>query len=200
MESPPLSSKILALSSLILVVLSAIILYLWQQGEMMDFLAGLFSLEKIVQDVGYGVIGSIVLLLILLGFIALRKTNLPNTKGVNDLVHLLQSSSSSLYVISIVAVIGEELFFRGVLLLLLSGFMPSWLAVVLISLVFIALHYKGQYEGQPYLLIYLFIMSLLTGFLTIEQGTLWSALIIHCVSNLASSICIRKNIIKIEQA
>jgi len=200
MESPPLSNKILALSSLILVILSVIVLYLWQQGEMIDLLAGLFSLEKIVQDVGYGVIGSIVLLLILIGLIALRKTNLPNTKGVNDLIHLLQSSRSSLYVISIVAVIGEELFFRGVLLLLLAGLMPSWLAVVLISIVFVALHYKGQYEGQPYLLIYLFIMSLLIGFLTIEQGTLWSALIIHCASNLASSICIRKNIIKVEQA
>ncbi|MEK4248666.1 CPBP family intramembrane glutamic endopeptidase [Paenibacillus sp. FSL W7-1287] len=195
-----ISNKILSLTGLVTIFISGIILFIWKRADTLHFLQQLFTVEYIGTDLVLGLIGSLVLLILLGALIVTKKAHLPNTNGVNDLVNILHTSKSSIYTISILTVAGEELLFRGVLLLMLTAFLPGWLSVLLITIVFTAMHYKNQYEGQPYLLGYLCIMSLITGFITVEQQTLWSALMIHAVSNFVTSILIKRNIIKVEAA
>lgn len=193
----PISNKLIALGSLIYLVISGLILYFWKRTATIDYLQQLFSLENIARDIWLSLLGSFVLLLFLGVLIAMKKVDLPSTKGVQDMVALFQGHRSNVYVASTVTVFGEELLFRGILLLMLGTFMPAWVALLLISLLFVAMHYKDQYEGQPYLLIYLFAMSSLAGFITVEQHTLWGALIVHALSNLVAGLLIRHNVIKI---
>lgn len=194
--NPPLTSKMIFLASVLFIAISFIVLYFWKGDNTIDFISSLFSLEHIVQDVVFGISCGLFLLICLTVLILLKKADLPNTKGSNDMKNIVKQSNSAIFSISTFTVIGEELFFRGVLLLLFTTFMPVWLAIVITSVIFIGLHYKGQYEGQPYIITYLFVMSLLTGIVTTIQYTLWAALIIHCICNVASCVVIRKEIIR----
>ncbi|MFC5704179.1 CPBP family intramembrane glutamic endopeptidase [Cohnella faecalis] len=185
-------------SSIFLIVFSMLIIYFWKGIHTGNYLLQLFSLKFLFKDMMIGLIGSIPLLLLLVFLIVVGKANLPETKGSVDLVCFLRQKRMNLLTVSIVTVLGEELLFRGVLLIWINSIFPSLLSNITISLLFTALHYKDQYKGQPYLLLYLFVMSLLTGIVTLEQQTLWSAFTIHAVSNFVTSALIRTKVIRLQ--
>ncbi|CAH1208925.1 hypothetical protein PAECIP111893_02936 [Paenibacillus plantiphilus] len=197
--NPPMSmNKAVIYSSIILIVVSMVMIYFWKGMNTVNYLLQLFSLKFLFKDMMIGLIGSIPLLLLLVVLIVFGKANLPETKGSVDLVSFSRQKRMNLLTISVITVLGEELLFRGVFLIWMNSILPSLLSNIIISLLFTALHYWDQYEGQPYLLVYLFVMSLLTGIITLEQQTLWSALTIHAVSNFVASALIRTKVIRLQ--
>jgi membrane protease YdiL (CAAX protease family) len=94
------------------------------------------------------------------------------TSGIVDLL-------LNILLIGIVAAVGEELFFRGVLLNVLHGWTKNLHAAVWISaFVFSFIHY------QFYGFLPRFLLGALLGYLFIWNGSLWMPIIAHFVNNV----------------
>lgn len=91
-------------------------------------------------------------------------------------------SPLGLLIISVFPGICEELLFRGAVLGLLRRGLPDWAALVLQAAGFAALHVLAVR------LPYTFAMGLLLGLLVLRTGSLWPAIVVHTVHNLATSL------------
>jgi len=94
-----------------------------------------------------------------------------------------------------VAVIVEEIIFRGYLINAFLGYGKS-LAVLISSILFVLIHYPGWYmlEMQPTLLNWVtasgsvFILGIILGLLFLKFRSLWICIIIHSANNLVAAI------------
>lgn len=77
----------------------------------------------------------------------------------------------------LVAPICEEIFFRGFLLMGLARAMPSWLAIILASLIFAAAH------ASPGSFVLLFVLAIFLGIIRIATGSLWPGIVLHMLNN-----------------
>lgn len=85
--------------------------------------------------------------------------------------------------------LSEELLFRGAL--------QAWLGFVPAALLFTAVHVA--YYKKPFLLVYVFFMGLLLGFLYLLSGSLWVCTLAHMFVNCLSAWFIQTGRIKYER-
>lgn len=79
----------------------------------------------------------------------------------------------------VIAPIFEELFYRGVVLSLLKGYGKN-AAIIISALLFAFAHGSITVFGSP------LILGIVTAYITLNCGSIWSAMIIHFVNNLLS--------------
>ncbi len=84
----------------------------------------------------------------------------------------------------LVAPICEEIFFRGFLLMGLRNNMPTWLAILLTSLVFAFAHLS------PGSFVLLFILAIFLGILRVTTNSLWPGIILHALNNALGFIVV----------
>jgi len=77
----------------------------------------------------------------------------------------------------IVAPVAEEIIFRGYLYGKLKKFVPIWVAIVVTSLIFGAIH------GAWNLAIDTFALSLILCLMREFTGNIWSSILLHMVKN-----------------
>ena len=77
----------------------------------------------------------------------------------------------------VVAPFVEEIFFRGYLYSQLKKYIPTWVAIIIVSVLFGAAH------GQLNIGIMTFIMSIFLCLLRDLTGSLWPAIIMHMIRN-----------------
>ncbi|UCE02060.1 MAG: CPBP family intramembrane metalloprotease [Candidatus Latescibacterota bacterium] len=82
----------------------------------------------------------------------------------------------------ILAPLGEEVVFRVLLLGVLRRHMPPLLAVVLVALLFAAVHF------QPWALLPIFILGIVLGLIVLRTGSLLAAWIAHALFNLVAYV------------
>jgi len=85
---------------------------------------------------------------------------------------------------AIVAPIAEECFFRGLLQTFLANVVPNrWVAIVLTSIIFGAIHFP-----QPYAISALIFLAVLIGYAYERTGSVFVAIVIHALFNLKTLI------------
>jgi membrane protease YdiL (CAAX protease family) len=116
-------------------------------------------------------------------YIATKFPNSPLT-GPTNLDQLTQEVhqmplvvGATLLAAVLVAPICEEIFFRGFLLMGLRNSMPTWLAILLTSLVFAVAHLS------PGSFVLLFILAIILGILRVTTNSLWPGIILHALNN-----------------
>ncbi len=117
-----------------------------------------------------------------------RMVPVPDLVAV-EMARLLYAADTAAWIWVVLMVVvaiplGEELFFRG---LLLRGFLLRYgerQALILTSLLFAIVHLN------PWGLPSIFLMGLLLGWLVLRTGSIWSAWLVHAVYNLASVLAL----------
>ena len=109
-----------------------------------------------------------------------------DTRGLQMFSRIFASASPAAFAAMTVAVvigpgIGEELFFRGLVLRSFRVDMPAWLAVIFSSFLFGLLHMNAM-QGTGAGMIGLFL-----GFLVLRTGSVWPSVAAHGVNNLVSA-------------
>ncbi|MBO6515333.1 MAG: CPBP family intramembrane metalloprotease [Bacteroidia bacterium] len=90
--------------------------------------------------------------------------------GTNFIVNIL--------IMSILPAIGEEIFFRGILLRVLTNWTKNvHLGILVTSVVFALLHF------QPYKFIPMVVMAVIFGYIYYRTGSLWVPIILHALNN-----------------
>jgi membrane protease YdiL (CAAX protease family) len=82
----------------------------------------------------------------------------------------------------ILAPLGEEVVFRVLLLGVMRRHMPALLAIVLVALLFAAVHF------QPWALLPIFILGIVLGLIALSTGSLLAAWIGHALFNLVAYV------------
>ncbi len=88
-------------------------------------------------------------------------------------------------IISVGPGLGEEMFFRGIILRSFRITMPAWGAVVLSSLLFAVLH-MNMLQGVGVMLIGLYL-----GFVALSTGSVWPGVAAHTLNNLLCALFAR---------
>ncbi|MCX7697797.1 MAG: CPBP family intramembrane metalloprotease [Bacteroidales bacterium] len=83
----------------------------------------------------------------------------------------------SFLLIAVLPALSEEIFFRGTLQTWLMRFTKSWVAIVLVAIVFSAFHFDF-YGFLPR-----FVLGLLLGYIYYKTGSLWSTMFFHFLNN-----------------
>jgi hypothetical protein len=108
----------------------------------------------------------------------------------NDLLRILRSSRLALYTVAILAVFSapfvEELIYRGVLYSALQRTAGSWPAVIIVTILFAAVHVP-QYWGSPATIILLTLLSLILTLVRAKTGNLLPCVILHTLFNAIQS-------------
>lgn len=77
----------------------------------------------------------------------------------------------------IIAPVAEEILFRGYLLGKLRKFAPTWIAIVVSSLLFGLVHFN------PSVSVDTFVLGLVLAWMTVKTKSLWPAILIHMIKN-----------------
>lgn len=77
----------------------------------------------------------------------------------------------------IIAPVAEEVLFRGYLLGKLRKFAPTWIAIIVSSLLFGIVHFN------PSVSIDTFVLGLALAWMTVKMKSLWPAIFIHMIKN-----------------
>ena len=108
----------------------------------------------------------------------------------NDLLRILRSSRLALYTVAFLAVFSapfvEELIYRGVLYSALQRAAGSPLAIIIVTLLFAAVHVP-QYWGSPTTIILLTLLSLILTLVRAKTGNLLPCVILHTLFNAIQS-------------
>jgi membrane protease YdiL (CAAX protease family) len=108
----------------------------------------------------------------------LKITAPTNLDQLSQQIHQMPLTIQATLLASVlVAPICEEIFFRGYLLMGLARAMPSWLAIVLTSLIFAAAH------ASPGSFVLLFVLAIFLGILRVSTGSLWPGIALHMLNN-----------------
>lgn len=123
------------------------------------------------------------------GIVCLILLNLPGSWEVALFSHeqLAALLSAAVCVIGLGAGIVEEAIFRGVFLTVLERLVGHWVAVLLPSVLFAALHLIGRPMDLPsflQLMIAGSLVGILFSLVTLENNSIWSAALMHGVWNL----------------
>ncbi|WP_156920529.1 CPBP family intramembrane glutamic endopeptidase [Thermicanus aegyptius] len=169
-------------------------LLLWKGKEFFSVLFALFSLQHFPMDFLLGV-GSALLFLSLLYFLhKLHAVDLPENRYTR-LLRYLVSKPFGPFLLSFTSSISEELLFRGFFLPFLATFIGSWLSLLIIALLFMALHVP-QYGKKAIIHLFIFFVGIMLGLLFFRRETLWAPIFAHFFYNLASSFWMRKLFMK----
>ena len=112
------------------------------------------------------------------------------THGLDHFNRLFAEASPVVFIFLTLTVslgpgMGEELFFRGLVLRSFGTSMPGYAAIVLSSVMFGLIHFDAlQSPGAGLIGLYL-------GFLVLRTGSLWPAIVAHAVNNLICALFAR---------
>ncbi|MBE3553988.1 MAG: CPBP family intramembrane metalloprotease [Thermicanus sp.] len=165
-------------------------LLLWKKKEFFSALYVLFSFQHFSMDFLLGV-GSALLFLSLLYFLhKLHVVDLPENRYTRLLLYLV-SKPFGPFLLSFTSSISEELLFRGFSLPFLATFIGPWLSLLIIALLFMALHIP-QYGKRAIIHLFIFFVGTMLGLLFFWRETLWAPIFAHFFYNLVSSFWMRK--------
>lgn len=92
----------------------------------------------------------------------------------------------------LMAGIAEEIVFRGLILQEINKKMAFWKANIITALLFLVIHYPVWIYNEIFFHfgthVYIFILSLLFGFVYKKTGSLWSVIIFHALHNFFVTI------------
>ncbi|SDI56387.1 CPBP family intramembrane glutamic endopeptidase [Natribacillus halophilus] len=174
-----------------MVLAGLILCVIFRWGEVIPFIAGLFSLESFGIDVVIGLASGALMALIVTVIMKVSKMELPEnelTQMLKRIIHM----RGGIVTIALGAGFAEEFFFRGVLMGLVIDHWNTTLVLVLNALVFAALHIP-QYKGKILMHAIVFIMGLWLGALFLLSHTLWAPVAAHALYNAILGWHLRAN-------
>ncbi|SFM06982.1 CPBP family intramembrane glutamic endopeptidase [Salibacterium qingdaonense] len=167
---------------------SAVILILIFNGP--EYLWNLWSLDNAVLETAAGAGAGIVFAVVVIGLYHVSVIKLPDNLYIR-LIEQLAAKKYGLFTIAVGAGISEEILFRGALLGITAGYTGETAALLLVSLLFMALHIP-QYKGNVLIHIIVFMMGAVLGVLFLRTGALWAPIAAHAVYNAALTWLMRK--------
>jgi membrane protease YdiL (CAAX protease family) len=178
------------LGTIVYFILGIVIIYLWKQSQFYSYLIEIFSFHQFKRDLFYGIVLAVILQVYVFFLIKIKKAYFPNTVDSNLLVTLCKQSKKNSLIIAVAPGICEEILFRAALLGVLISLLGELIGGIVVTILFTAFHYR-QYKGQPYLILFIMLLSIFTNYLFIILGTIWGPIVVHILSNLASTLWIR---------
>ncbi|SFP75152.1 CPBP family intramembrane glutamic endopeptidase [Salibacterium halotolerans] len=158
---------------------AAALLMLLFQGP--EYMRNLWSLDHVLQEAAAGAGAGIVFAAVVLGLYAVSAIKLPDNVYIR-LIERLAAKKYGLFTIAVGAGVSEEFLFRGALLGMTAGFTGETPALLLISLLFMALHIP-QYKGSILIHVIVFMMGVVLGLLFLRTEALWAPVAAHAVYN-----------------
>lgn len=158
------------------------LLKLWSARTSFRALLG-FTREMQWRDILYAGLGFVVYLALGVGVILLVAALVPgfNPSQVQNtgFTKVLSPNNAILVFLSlvIIAPIAEEIIFRGYLFGTLRRIVPLWVAALVTSLVFAAIHLQWNVGVD------VFVMSMVSCFLRYKTGSLWASILLHMAKN-----------------
>ena len=154
----------------------------------------LFLFQEPIKLIGSTI--SVSLGLLLFGILI---TFLTPSKYIDETNKSYQNQSfSQLFSFLFVGALFEELLFRGIIQNILLTFLNnSWLAIIVTTLLFLALHV--QYFKKPIMLLNIIVPSLAFGWVYFTTGNLLAPFIAHFILNLGMTLLFKYNLIKMRE-
>ncbi len=92
----------------------------------------------------------------------------------------------------------EELFFRGIILNVLTIFIDNkWIAIIITTLLFVSLHV--QYFKKPVMLLNIMVPGLVFGWIYIETSNILAPFIIHFILNIGMTLLFKYNLLRLKE-
>lgn len=136
--------------------------------------------ELALRDVGYGVLGFVILAISLTCTLAVD-TGFHDAVAyiVDSIAHYTPQQRALFVLMGVIAAIPEETIFRGILQPTLQKMLGRWGGIVLTAAIFSLYHV--QYQLALPLLVSHFVTGLVLGLLRERTGTLWAPAIAHAL-------------------
>lgn len=125
--------------------------------------------------IGYLILTSIIMSIAMFALPFIDYTQVQET-GFSQLNNQLEYALAFLSLV-VVAPVAEEVLFRGYLLGRLRRHAPTWVAIILTSLIFGAVHLQWNVGLD------VFALSIVLSLLRIYSGSLWPAILLHMLKN-----------------
>ncbi|MFC5712608.1 CPBP family intramembrane glutamic endopeptidase [Thalassorhabdus alkalitolerans] len=180
----------------IFIFIGFMILIFGMGDERWFYLLSLFGVENIFFELIAGIAGGGIFAGLTWLVYKFSRASFPKNEQTTLILQLM-NKRFGIATIAWGAGVSEEFLFRGVLLgLLWIHFNEIW-ALLISSLVFMALHIP-QYKGSLVMHTIVLMMGLFLGWLFIQTGTLWAPIMAHAVYNGVISYAIKYRILPIE--
>ncbi|MFD2705138.1 CPBP family intramembrane glutamic endopeptidase [Salibacterium lacus] len=167
---------------------AAVILILLFYGP--EYFWNLWSLDNAVQETAAGAGAGILFAGVVTGLYRVSAIKLPDNLYIR-LIERLAAKKYGLFTIAVGAGVSEEMLFRGAFLGIAAGYTGETAALLLVSLLFMALHIP-QYKGNMLIHVIVFMMGAVLGLLFLRTGALWAPIAAHAVYNAALTWLMRK--------
>jgi uncharacterized protein len=169
-------------------------IFIWKRTSALDFIRDSFHLSNIEMNLVISGGLGITMAIIAVALVKVTGTKLPkeNNQSLKDLM----MKSQGAIIVGILPGIFEEILFRGFLQLFIQSYSNATWAVILTTIVFWAIHLP-QYKSKIILNFNVIMLSVVTGILFVQTGTLWSAILAHVVYNYLVTLAIQKKLIQV---
>lgn len=150
----------------------------------------LFSVTRVLPSYGFNtdgirkqlIVGAGASLVVILPFLLMRLT------GAIASIAVLSVSPVALFFVVFVAPIVEEMFFRGLMMpVLIDRFDNVYIGIVATAVVFALFHY-GVYGVSLNSMMWLIILAVMLGFITVYTGSIIPAIMLHMANNAVSAL------------
>lgn len=177
-------------SNIVLGLLSLIGICIWQWGSAFTYIKSIFSIEHFWVHMALGIIVGIVLTAMVVVLHRWLNIKMLENKYIKMLKELIKQPYGPI-VIGVFPGIFEELLFRGFLMpLAMSWFGVVW-GVVIVSILFFALHLPQYHNNLPVNMIVLSV-SFVLAILFLYTETLWAPILTHTIYNFTFSLFIKR--------
>lgn len=189
--------QIILVGSGMFLAVSIVALSFWYENVFTLFHT-LFSVQKIESDLALSALGLLFIAACMAPLIITRRLKVEKNEYTST---LFKKRHSIMEIITITFAVGitEELFFRGVLLSIMSEWFGPVLALCITTLVFSLMHFS-HFENSIHLNLLMLLLGLVTGGLFLYTGTLWAPIIVHCAFNLLNVALYRAGRIHFKEA
>ncbi|MGY4689444.1 CPBP family intramembrane glutamic endopeptidase [Salibacterium sp. K-3] len=156
------------------------------------YLQRLWSTDQIIRQAAVGAGAGLLFALLVLSLYYASLIKLPENTYMR-LIQKLAGKKYGLFTIAVGAGAAEEFLFRGALLGITARYTGDTTALILISLLFMALHIP-QYKGNPVIHTVVFMMGAVLGLLFLITEALWAPFTAHAVYNAVLTYLMKKKI------
>lgn len=186
----------LLISFSLLGVIALLGISIWQGRETLEFLEDIFRFEGIDVDVLIGLLIGIAAVIFVVLLVKITKTKLPRNKYTQLLKDLMLRPYGPL-VVGVLPGIFEEMLFRGFLLPLAMSLIGTTWGIIIVSLIFCALHVP-QYRNNWVVNFHVLLLAIALSYSFVWTGALWAPMLAHTVYNYLVSVLTLRGIINLE--
>ncbi|WP_245705265.1 CPBP family intramembrane glutamic endopeptidase [Alteribacillus persepolensis] len=174
----------------IFIIAGYVLLLLFFGEGRFSYLQTMWEAENVLLDIGFGVLIGVLFtgtIALLYYFTSLSMPDNQYTKLIKKMLY----KKYGVFTIAFGAGISEEILFRGALLGIGMKYMETFWALLVVSLIFMALHIP-QYKGNIWVHVIVFGMGMVLGWLFIETGALWAPIAAHTAYNGCISLLMKR--------